>query len=147
LTAQPPNPTWDPLRLRRHHHKRTTRDAGCFEALLGITGTMTEAQYEQPSQQSVANAWGEYEGEGRDVQGRAYYPPAAYYVDDELVVAITDVFRHGFITCYHEHFGYRHNTSPAAGMSVGQRQLRYRQHLQQEEQGGMIRNVTRIRGV
>jgi hypothetical protein len=141
-------PTWDTNRLRRHHKKRVRKDAGCFEDLLGITDqAMTKAQYEQRSEAAVTNAWGEYEGEGRDVEGRTYYPLAAYFVDADLVVAITDTFRNEFITCYHEHFGRKHHTSPAAGMSAGQRQLRYREHLKAEEQGGMIRNVKRCRGV
>jgi hypothetical protein len=148
LATATPTPKWDAARLRRHHRKRTTRDAGCFEDLLGVVGRpVSEAEYEQRSEDAVANAWAEYEGEGRDVQGQTYYPLAAYYVDDALVVAITDTFRRDFNTCYHEHFGRRHSTSLAAGMSVGQCRLRYKQHLAQEEQGGMIRNVTRIRGV
>src|SRR5262249_10533751 len=128
--------------------KRIGKDAGCFEDLLGIVGrAMTEAQYEQRSQDAFSNAWGEYEGEGRDVEGRTYYPLAAYLVDAALRVLITDTIRNEFVTCYHEQFGRKHNTSPAVGMTAGQRQLRYREHLKLEEQGGMIRNVKRVRGV
>jgi hypothetical protein len=140
-------PTWDAGRLRKHHRKRTEKDAGCFEDLLGIKGQpMTEGQYELRSDDAVTNAWGEYEGEGRNVKERTYYPLAAYFVDGDLVVAITDTFRNDFITCYHEHFGRKHDTASYLRMSDGQRQLRYRDHLRVEEQGGMIRKVKRIRG-
>jgi hypothetical protein len=141
-------PTWNPNTLRRHYQKRIGRDAGCFEDLLGIVGrAMTEPEYEQRSDLAFNHAWAEYEGEAWNVAGRYYNPASAYFVDDALVVAITDSFRNDFLTCYHEHFSRPHGVVPGPGASVGQRQLRYRQHLQQEEQGGLIRNLQRIRGV
>jgi hypothetical protein len=79
---------------------------------------MTETQYAVRSE-AVTNAWGEYEGEGWDVQAGAYNPLRAYFVDNALVIAITDTFRRDFITCYHEHFGQDHATSPAVGMTLG----------------------------
>jgi hypothetical protein len=140
-------PTWDARNLDHHYSKRVTRDAGCFEDLLGINGQpMTQLQYEQKSLDTYNNAWGEYEGEGRNVEAREYYPPSAYFVDDDLVVAITDTGRAEFLTCFHEHFGRPHGRDPGAGASVGQRQLRYRLHLRRDEQGGMIRKVKLIRG-
>src|SRR5438034_1053950 len=46
-------PTWHVVQLT-HHHKRITRDNGCFEDLLGIVGRdMTEQEYEQRSQLSA----------------------------------------------------------------------------------------------
>jgi len=141
-------PNWDATNLTTHHQKRITADKGCFEDLMGIAGRdMTEAEMEQRSQDVVANAWGEYEGEGRNVQQMSYYPPAAYYVDDDLVVAITDQPRQEFQTCYHEHFSRPHGVEPPPGTSLAQRQLRYVQKLNWDEKGGMIRNVNRIRNV
>jgi hypothetical protein len=137
-------PTWDPANLTTHHQKRITKDKGCFEDLLEIVGRdMTEQEYEQRSLAAYHNAWGEYEGEGRNVAAQSYYPPAAYFVDDDLVVAITDLARNLFQTCYHEHFNRRHGPMP----SLGQRRLLYRQQLRWDEQGKMIRNVRRIRNV
>jgi hypothetical protein len=137
-------PTWDPAQLTQHHQKRVTRDKGCFENLLGIVGRdMTEQEYAQRSQAAFQNSWGEYEGEGRDVAGQCYYPRAAYFVDDELVIAITDPARTRFHTCYHEHFGRPHGPMP----SVAQRRLRYVQQLRWDELGRMIVNVRRIRSV
>ncbi len=74
---------------------------------------------------------------------QTYYPRAAYFVDDDLVVAITDLARGLFHTCFHEHFNRRHGPMP----SLGQRQLLYRQHLRWDELGKMILNVRRIRNV
>ena len=140
-------PVWNAKNLARHHQKRLREDAGCFEDLLGITGrTMTEQQYETRSLDAVSNAWGEYEGEGWEVRNREYAEARAYFVDPELVVAITDAFRREFVTCFHEHFGHPHGVDPGA-VSEGQRQLRYRQHLRQEQQGGLIRKVVRVRGL
>ncbi len=141
-------PSWTPNNLSRHYRKRINHDAGCFEDLLGITGrSMTEPEYEQRSINAFNNAWAEYEGEGRNVAARAYYPPSAYFVDDELVVAITDIGRNKFLTCYHEHFDRPHGVDPGQSASVGQKRFRYREHLRYEEQGKMIRNLRRIRGV
>jgi hypothetical protein len=112
---------------------------------MGINpGPMTVAQYELRSIAAWENAWAEYEGEGRDVAAMGYYPIRAYFVDDALVVAITDEFRHNFITCYHEHFDNGHLASCG---NVGDLRLDYLEYLDFQEQGGMIRNLTRIRGV
>lgn len=125
-------PTWDPANLTAHHQKRITKDKSCFEDLLGIVGRdMTEQEYEQRSLAAFHNAWGEYEGEGRNVAARAYYPSGAYLVDDDLVVTITDPSRNIFHTCYHEHFNRPHDPMP----SVGQRRLLYRQQLRWDEIG------------
>lgn len=141
-------PTWIPTNLTRHHQKRITKDAGCFEDLLGINGrTMTEREYEARSIQAYQNAWAEFEGEGRNIGAGEYYPRSAYFVDGDLVVAITDDHRDEFRTCFHEHFGRKHGGGRSHGEPVGNRQLRYKDHLQKEEQGRMIRNVKRIRGV
>jgi hypothetical protein len=115
---------------------------------MGIAGRqMTEAEYATRSQAAVVNAWAEYEGRGRDVQAGAYYPPAVYFVDDDLVVAITDMARQSFLTCFHEHFNKPHGIDPGRSASVGQRRLRYIQQLNWDEKGGMIRNLKRIRNV
>ena len=140
-------PTWHPSNLARHHRKRITRDSGCFEDLLGITGRpVTESHYEARSLDAFTNSWAEYEGEARNVEAGEYYPPSAYFVDNDLVVAITDIPRSAFLTCFHEHFGRRHHSSPAAGMSQGQRLLRYKENLCLEERGRLIQKVRRIRG-
>jgi hypothetical protein len=140
-------PAWNPCNLRHHYQKRAERDAGCFEDLLGIpTGQLTEDQYERRSQEAFDNAWGVYEGDSWDVDRREYRSRAAYFVDDELVVVITDTFQREFITCFHEHFDFKHAKSPASSMTSGQRRFKYRDRLQADEQGGMIRNVSRCRG-
>lgn len=140
-------PTWHPKNQARHHRKRIVRDSGCFEDLLGITGRpVTASQYEARSLGAFANSWAEYEGEARNIEAGEYYPLSAYFVDNDLVVAITDMPRGEFLTCYHEHFGRRHYSSPAANMSQGQRRLRYKDNLQLEEKGRLIQKVRRIRG-
>jgi len=147
MQPTPQTPLWDVASLRRHHRKRTTKDAGCFEELLGVTGrTITEAEYEQRSRDAFANAWAEFEGEGGKASDHGYYEPAVYFVDDELVVVITDLARLRFTTCYHEHFDQSHSRSTSAGVSSGQRRLRFRDQLKNDERGKMIIKVRRIRG-
>lgn len=145
---RPHVPKWNARNLTLHFQKRLSKNPGCFEELLGIVGsTMTESQYDLRAYEAVDNAWGEYEGEGRDVQAREYTELRAYYVDDDLVVAITDGFRNEFVTCFHEHFDRPHGVDPGGGATVGQKRLRYKERLKIDEQGKAIRNLKRIRGV
>ena len=146
-------PRWKPDNLRRHHQKRMRKDAGCLEDLLGTNGhPITELQYEERAERAYSDAWAEYEGEGRDYEAGkfeagTYVPARAYFVDEQLVVAITDLWRSEFVTCYHHHFnGCKHEHDPGRTASPGQRQLRFRQDLKHGEQGGMIRNLKRLRG-
>ena len=141
-------PTWNELNLKRHHRKRITKDAGCFERLLGITGrAMTMFQYEERSEAAYQNAWAEFQGEGRNRRASEHYPLSTYFVDDELIVAVTDLARQEFHTCFHEHFDRACGVDPGPGVSVGQRRLRYIDGLNNEERGGMTKNLKRIRGV
>jgi hypothetical protein len=88
-----PQPAWNANNLRRHHRERLRKDPGCFEDLLGITGrTMTQSEYELHSLDAVTSSWGKYEGESWDAEERAYREAAVYFVDDDLVVAISDSF-------------------------------------------------------
>jgi hypothetical protein len=114
-------PAWNANNLRRHHRERLRKDPGCFEDLLGITGrTMTQSEYELRSLDAVTNSWGKYAGDSWNPEDREYREASVYFVDDDLVVAITDTFEREFITCFHEHFGYRHGGGPGPGASVGQ---------------------------
>lgn len=138
-------PKWNPRNLTRHHRKRLREDPGCFEDLLGIVATgrtMTESQYELRSLDAVAKAWLIFEGEGRDIETREYNENRKYFVDDDLVVAITDSFARDFVTCFHEHFdSASHAAAGIASMSVAQRRMRYEKHLKDAEMGQLIRNV------
>jgi len=96
---------------------------------------------------SVANAWAEYEGEWKDGVTGDYKDAAAYYVDGQLVVAITDSFRRRFITCYHKHFREPHGIDPAMGEPLGDLQLKYKTWLQSARGRGKLRKFKGIRGV
>lgn len=139
-----PMPTWDPYNLRKHYQKRINQDPGCFEDLMNINGrSMTIQEYQQRSEQAVMNAWAKYQCETWDQQLRRYQDRRTYFVDDQLVVAITDIEEQWFITCFHKHFNSGH-TSP--GSTVGQCRLRYKEHLSIDERVKLVRNVKRIRG-
>jgi hypothetical protein len=138
--------TWNPRNLTRHYRDRLRKDPGCFEDLLGLSSVMTEPQYETRSHDAVENSWAEYEGQAWEAIKGQYSPERAYFVDDDLVVGITDSFRREFVTCFHEHPGGRH-VSRASMPSIDQRRLEYTDRLDAEEQGRMIIHLKRIRGV
>jgi hypothetical protein len=109
---------------------------------------MTVEEFRDRSVQTVTDSWYEYEAQGRDYALSAYLKARAHYVDDDLVVAITDVARSFFVTCFHEHFdGLQplHGRHPGRGVSVAQRRLRYREDLRLKEQGRLIINLKVIR--
>ena len=91
------------------------------ERLLAITGRpVTVEEYRDRSVRAVTGAWCEYEAQGRDFERSAYLPARVSYVDDDLVVAVTDLARTRFVTCFHEHFDGRqppHGRNPGSGVS------------------------------
>ena len=140
-------PTWNPRNLQRHHQKRLRTDPGCLEGIFGIPSMITEPQYEAVSHQVVRESWAEFEAQKVDPQYGGYHNASAYFVDDMLVTAITDLSRSRFITCFHEHFGRPHGVVAGPSVSAGQRKLLYRQLLDEKEGHGTYKNVRRKRGV
>jgi hypothetical protein len=142
-------PAWIDRNLERHHSKRLHENPGCFEDLLGIAGReMTVDEYRDRSEGSVSDAWCEYEGQGWDQSRRVHLAARAHFVDDDLVVAITDFARIVFVTCFHEHFDRRqplHGNHPGRGVSVAQRRIRYREDLRLKEKGRLIINLRILR--
>jgi hypothetical protein len=138
-------PAWTDRNLARHHAERLRKDPGCFEDLLGVTGrSLTIEEYRDRSVQAVTNTWCEYEAQGRNFALSTYLESRIYYVDDDLVVAITDGTRSLFVTCFHEHFDGRqslHGRHPGRGASVAQRRILYREDLRVKEQGRVIINL------
>jgi hypothetical protein len=139
-------PKWDRRNLVRHHRKRITEDAGCFEDLLNLSAPMSPEQYELRSEEAVTNAWAKYEGEDYDEVLRSFRDTAMYLVDDEFVVAITDAWERKFITCFHKHYGGVDHPAIMA-LSVAGRKLLYRQRLTAEVQGKFFRGLKWHRNV
>jgi hypothetical protein len=141
------DPVWSDHNLEQHYNKRC-EDSVCIQDPIWLRDCTLQQmgleQYRSRSCYAVEHAWAVYEGEGRDVEGRVYYHRAAYFIDDDLMVAITDTYRETFITCYHEHLNYSHEHS--LGWTAGRRQIEFRKHLLKQEQFRMIRKVRRIRG-
>ena len=142
-------PIWAEKNLGDQHAKRLRENPGCFEDLLGIVGRLlTQGEYRDRSVHAFADSWCEYEAQGRDFKLGAYMSARAHYVDDDLVVAIVDVARSLFVTCFHEHFDSRrplHGRHPGSGVSVAQRRLRYLDDLRLKEKGRLIINLRFIR--
>ena len=114
---------------------------------------MTEDQYRQRSLDTVVNAWAEFEAESRDFELDEYRKPCAYYVDDDLVVSITDIGRKWFFTCFHnghpskKHFDTRYHDKDLSEAAIGNRRLRYIQKIKRDVQGKLIQKYKPIRGV
>jgi hypothetical protein len=151
-------PIWDAQKLAEHHQKRILTDRGCFEELLGISGRgMTETEYERRSQAAVVSSWCEYEAEELDREasrfsGRAeFHRRAAYFVDEDLVVAVTDISREDFRSCFHEHFNVKDVQKAHAlvhrKLTVGERKAKYLRALSNDERGGILRNLKKVRDV
>jgi hypothetical protein len=142
-------PSWADKNLENHHAKRVRETPGCFEELLGFIGrSMTAEEYRDRSLRAVSGSWCEYEAQGRDFVLRTYLNSRAHYVDDDLVVAIVDVARSFFVTCFHEHFDSPrplHGKNPGRTVSVAQRRLRYLDDLRMKEKGRVIINLRIIR--
>ncbi len=141
-------PKWNPRNLTKHYQKRLKEDQGCFEDLLNINGRqMTESEYELRADDTVNKAWAEYECESLDSNFYEFRNSRCYFVDDDLVVVITDTFKKDLITCFHKHFKSPHGLDPRPDATIGQKRLRYKQILNEKEQGRKIRNLRRIKGV
>jgi hypothetical protein len=143
------SPSWTEGNLVRHHAKRLRDNPGCFEDLLGITDrSMTVEEYRDRSVRAVADAWCEYEAQGRDFERSTYLAARVSYVDDDLVVAVTDRDRTRIVTCFHEHFDGRqppHGRNPGRGVSVAQRRIRYREGSRRKAQGRLIIHLKVVR--
>jgi hypothetical protein len=142
-------PSWTEKDLAHPHDKRVRENPDYFEDLLGSTGrTVTVEEYRDRSVRAVTDSWCEYEAQGRDFDRSAYLPARVSYVDDELVVAVTDLAGARFVTCFHEHFDGRqppHGRNTGAGVSVAQRRMRYREALRLEAKGRLIMNLKVVR--
>jgi hypothetical protein len=141
LTSKPsirPTPTWDEQNAERHRHKHTK----CFERLLGVLGReVTISEFKTRSQRAIDGSWAEFEADKLE-NGKA-----AYFVDDDLVQAVTTADRQVFRTCFHQHFDRpRDCESLIAGASGDRRALLIR-HLMYGEKGRVYTDVKRIRGV
>jgi hypothetical protein len=107
---------------------------------------MTESEYELRADDTVDKAWAEYECESLDNKSYEFRDSRCHFVDDDLVEAITDNFKHNFITCFHKHFGLPHGIDPRSDATVGQKRLRYLRILTEKIQGKIIQKFKRIKG-
>lgn len=135
-------------KLKEHHQKRIEIDEGCFEELLDtphdpVTGKrqpMTLKQYEMRSFEAKDNAWGSYDAEHKE-EGE-WIERRSYFVDKQLVVAITDHTQQRFITCFHEHLAFMEaGHSEVVAMDDGERILRYKEMLESDEENKLVRNL------
>jgi len=99
-----PEPVWDQGNLSSHAAKRASKDIGCMENILGITDrTLLPGDLRLKSLQTYRHPKLVYECESFDYKWREFLERRAHFVDRDLVLAITDVKRTAFHTCFHKH--------------------------------------------
>lgn len=140
LTARP-SPRWDEGNADRHRQKHTK----CFERLLRRKVTLSD--YKHRSQAAIDHSWAEFEATWWDQHKREYEPRAAYYLDDDLVQAVTTIDREVFKTCLHQHLQRPRECEALIASVPGDRRVRYLRHFGHLERGRIFIDVRRIRGV
>jgi hypothetical protein len=97
-------PEWDSKNLRDHADKRANVDLNCMETLLGIAPAQLLPGHLRAKSESVfAQPILIYEGQHYDTARGCFGDTRACYVDNDMVLAVTDMKRERFITCYHKH--------------------------------------------
>lgn len=144
-----PTPDWDQGNLVRHHFKRITKDAGCFESLLGITGrSMTKTEYQARAAKAVQHAVFDWVADVPLESFRAYpqLSTRCYFVDDQAVLAVLNQHRTKFFTCFHKHFRHPHGIDPRPGESAGQIALKLSRWIDHQVATGKVINPRRKNG-
>lgn len=115
-------PKWKTRNLKRHHRDHPVDEARCWRDLTGLQ-VVSEDDYEEASQEVFEEHWYAYEAEfleanqdyvtleggARVMRSRLEYQSArTTFVDDRMVLAVTDLSQTYFVTCYHEHYGKGH---------------------------------------
>lgn len=149
-----PPPTWSQGNLQWHYNRHPGgQDAACWQDILQ-KNPVTLGDYEQASQTVYHQSWLVYSAQWRESGG--YTAPRRYFVDDRLILAITDDQENWFITCYHDHYHLWNNSSgtPRPGKHllsenrtkpISQRKDEYLRVMRKLEQLRRLINVTVIR--
>ena len=135
--------TWKPDSFKRHHDKRLNENPSCLSEIVGAVHGITEKQYSDLSHDVINDHWGKIVASKRD-GNRGWYPESMYFIDDELVLVITDKPQSWIRTCYHMHLG--NECKEVRSWSVGRRRLRCQQSFTQVEDCE-YRNVKVLKGV
>lgn len=131
-----PRPRWDDDNAERHRQKHTK----CFERLLRVVGREVNIdEFKARSQAAIDQAWMEFEARKLDND------KAAYYIDDDLVEAVTTLDRDTFRTCFHQHFDQPGQCQALIQMLPGDRRAKMLRSLRYGVQGGVYADMKRLR--
>ena len=97
-----PIPKWNPNKLYEHVKKRSNVDSGCLESLLGLTRPLLNDDLRNLSEKVYRHPRLIYSAQKKDEFG-VFRDPRCHFVDAKLVMAITNVKRSKFFTCFHLH--------------------------------------------
>jgi hypothetical protein len=96
------------------------RDEECWKDLMNKSTRVTKSEYESESLNVVANSWIEYRAQELDLQswGNAlnnpeppYHQRRIYYSDRRSIRTIKNAHNDQIVTCFHEHFGGKHQSA------------------------------------
>jgi len=133
-----PSPAWPSSSAEDHRSKHTK----CFERLLGVKGReVTIDEFKERAQGAINGSWAEFEAR------KLANDKAAYFIDDELVQAVTTLDRQVFRTCFHLHFAHNAKCEDLIAMTPGDRRARFIRNMDYDMKGEVLKDVKRIRGI
>lgn len=139
-----PSPVWDPPNLTIHYRTRLREDPGCLEDLLTRpppSGTISEPAYAMLADDAVTNSWGVFAADWRR-SSDSEYEPAVYFIDEQLLVAVTNAHCTRYITCYHKHSLNPHPVrKPLSEVDRGNMRLAFKNWLKVATGRGKYRKV------
>jgi hypothetical protein len=101
-------PTWDPKKLSKHTNKRSLVDTGCLESLLGLARPLVIGDVRKLSEEVYKKPRIVYSAQTINEFG-IFRETRCHFIDANLVMAITNVKRTHFFTCYHLHKSFYHS--------------------------------------
>jgi hypothetical protein len=143
---------WNPNNLDRHYQKHPAgRDEDCWKDLMNKSSRITKSEYESESLDVIAKSWITYRAQELDVQSwhnarinpePPYYPNGIYYADRRSIRTITNSHNEEIRTCFHEHFGGKHElVSARPSANEVESMLKYLNRLIKHQKSRQLKNL------
>ena len=111
---------------------------------------VTKLEYESESLNVIANSWIEYRAQALDLQSwdnafnnpePPYHQRRIYYTDRRSIHTIKNAHNDEIVTCFHEHFGGRHQSAVSSISGQVALMLKYIDHLIKRQKSGQLKNL------
>jgi hypothetical protein len=136
-------PEWNAAVLAEKTRKRAGE---CKSGIFCASGPLREEGLRSKSEQVWRYPFYVYECQMKrgGFWGDKWYKRRVYYVNRELILAITDLAGKIFINCYHDHLGEgRCQGQASTELETNRQLLRFRERLRDRE-GTSIRNLKKL---